>query len=165
MDYITNGIMLALSLVCAVVLYKQQRTGDLLDGIKAGLGMFMEMLPVFAASFLIAGIALAMISPEQLSLWLSGSNNVAGSMIAALVGAVAPTSPIVLYPIAGTLNSVGTPVAVVIAFVAGFSLVGIGRAIVFELPFMGLKYVIIRSSVALLMPVIIGLIVQSLYVG
>lgn len=165
MDSITNGIMLLLSLVFIFVLYKQNRKDAILDGLKTGLSMFMEMLPVFIASFIIAGIALSLISPEQLSSWLTGSDSLSNIFISGLIGAIAPTSPIVLYPIAGTLYNVGTPIAVVISFVAGFSLVGIGRALVFELPFMGIKYVIIRSSITLIFPVIIGLIVQSLTNG
>lgn len=163
MDYLTNCIMLLLSLICIFVLYRQNRTDEIIDGLKSGFGMFMEMLPVFAASFIIAGIALSLVSSERLSIWLAGSDNLSNTFIAGLIGAIAPTSPIVLYPIAGTLYNVGTPIAVVISFVAGFSLVGIGRALVFELPFMGIKYVIIRSSITLIFPIIIGVIVQSFY--
>ena len=67
-----------------------------------------------------------------------------------------------MFPIAAAFLAVGASVGATVAFVTSWTLLGYGRALVWELPFFGADFVIWRSLVALPLPVVTGLLAHWL---
>ena len=67
-----------------------------------------------------------------------------------------------MFPIAAAFLAVGASVGATVAFVTSWTLLGYGRALVWELPFFGADFVIWRSLVALPLPVVAGLLAHWL---
>ena len=63
-----------------------------------------------------------------------------------------------MFPIAAAFLAIGADVGAAIAFITSWTLLGYGRALVWELPFFGADFVIWRSLVALPLPVVAGLL-------
>jgi uncharacterized membrane protein YraQ (UPF0718 family) len=83
-------------------------------------------------------------------------------VIATLAGIVCPGGPITIFPIAAAFVAVGADVGATIAFIVSWTLLGYGRALVWELPFFGPEFVIWRSLVALPLPIVAGLLARLL---
>jgi len=94
--------------------------------------------------------------------WVGAESGFLGLIVATLAGIVVPGGPITVFPIAAAFLSVGASVGATVAFVTSWTLLGYGRALVWELPFFGADFVIWRSLVALPLPVVAGLLAHWL---
>jgi uncharacterized membrane protein YraQ (UPF0718 family) len=86
----------------------------------------------------------------------------AGCLIGAFVARLLPGGPVTIYPVASAFLLVGADVGATIAFITSWTLLGYTRALVWELPFFGLDFVIWRTIVALPLPIIAGLLARVL---
>ena len=99
------------------------------------------LLGILAASFL------AELLPKDLVAELAGADSGwQGILLATAIGAVVPTGPMVLFPVAVALLEVGVGVPQIISFVTSWGLLAVHRLIVWEVPLMGLNFVIVRLA-------------------
>ncbi|MEO1091895.1 MAG: hypothetical protein AAFX81_14790, partial [Pseudomonadota bacterium] len=64
--------------------------------------------------------------------------------------------PFVSFPLAVGLAERGAGIAQLVTLVSAWSIVGLQRALVFELPLMGVRFTVVRSAVSVLLPVLAG---------
>ncbi|MCA3667061.1 MAG: permease, partial [Methylobacterium sp.] len=81
--------------------------------------------------------------------------------IAALIGTLFPAGPFTIFPLAAVLMVSGADRGAALAFVSGWLLLGINRAVIWEMPFFGTDFVLFRFLVSLPMPVLLGLAARA----
>ncbi|MEA2954309.1 MAG: hypothetical protein QOJ96_3829, partial [Alphaproteobacteria bacterium] len=99
---------------------------------------------------------------ELVARWVGAESGFVGLLIATILGALLPGGPVTIYPVASAFLLVGADVGATIAFITSWTLLGYTRALVWELPFFGLDFVIWRTIVALPLPIIAGLLARVL---
>lgn len=108
----------------------------------------------------LASLVLTAISPERVSVWVSGEHLLASTGIAALIGSVALIPGFISFPLAGILLSKGVPYMVLAAFTVTLMLVGVATFPV-ERAYFGSAVAIVRNvvcfAIALLVALAIGL--------
>jgi len=114
-------------------------------------------LPKVLAACLIASFVAVLMPRDVVVRWVGAESGFLGLIIATLAGIVVPGGPITVFPIAAAFVAVGAGIGATVAFVTSWTLLGYGRALVWELPFFGADFVIWRSLVALPLPVVAGL--------
>jgi uncharacterized membrane protein YraQ (UPF0718 family) len=135
----------------------QARFFEILTG---GGVLFFDILPKVLAACLIATFVTVLMPRELVVRWVGGQSGFLGLVIATLAGIIVPGGPITVFPIAAAFIAVGADIGAVIAFVTSWTLLGYGRALVWELPFFGLEFVLWRSLVALPLPLAAGLLAR-----
>jgi len=65
---------------------------------------------------------------------------------------------VTVYPVAGAFLAVGADIGAALAFVTSWTLLGYARVLVWELPFFGTDFVLWRMAVALVFPMLVGLL-------
>ncbi|MSP51425.1 MAG: hypothetical protein EXQ91_03405 [Alphaproteobacteria bacterium] len=117
------------------------------DALEQGKSMVPRMLVgILAASFL------AEILPkETIGAWAGVESGWRGILLASLIGALAPTGPMVLFPVMIALMEAGVGLPQTVAFLTSWGMLAVHRVLVWELPMMGINFVIVRlaASVAL----------------
>jgi uncharacterized membrane protein YraQ (UPF0718 family) len=133
------------------------RTGE---ALRIALRRFATILPPFVAMLSLASLVLTAISPERVSVWVSGEHLLASTGIAALIGSVALIPGFISFPLAGILLSKGVPYMVLAAFTVTLMLVGVATFPV-ERAYFGSAVAIVRNvvcfAIALLVALAIGL--------
>jgi uncharacterized membrane protein YraQ (UPF0718 family) len=124
--------------------------------------LFVDILPKVLAACLIASFVAVLMPRETVVRWVGAESGLVGLMIATLAGIVCPGGPITIFPIAAAFVAVGADVGATVAFIVSWTLLGYGRALVWELPFFGPEFVIWRSLVALPLPIVAGLLARLL---
>ena len=66
-----------------------------------------------------------------------------------------------IYPVAGAFLAAGADAGAACAFVISWTLIGYTRAIVWELPFFGLDFVVWRVLFSLPLPILAGLAARA----
>jgi len=144
----------------AAVVYLRDGQARFLEILIADFVLFLDLLPKVLAACLIATLFAVLMPRETVVRWVGGESGFMGLMIATLAGIVVPGGPITVFPIAAAFVAIGADIGATIAFVTSWTLLGYGRALVWELPFFGAEFVIWRSLVALPLPLVAGLLAR-----
>ena len=154
--------LVALGALVLSVAVDRRRT---VRALGVALSRFVGIVPPFLAMLSLASLALAAISPERLSAWVSGEHILASTGIAAAIGSVALMPGFIAFPLAGILLSKGVPYMVLAAFTVSLMLVGVATFPV-ERAYFGSGVAFVRNlicfAVALCVAVAVGLVFGEL---
>jgi len=135
--------------------------GHHIAGIKAGLTMAIEVLPLVLFSFIVAGMVQVLIPYELLSKFIGAESGIRGILIGTVAGACAPGGPYISLPIAAGFLRSGASIGTMVAFLTGWSLWAFNRLPI-EVGIMGWKFTLIRIISVLFFPPLAGLIALGL---
>jgi len=125
-------------------------------------GLLILVLPQLAAGLLIGGLVQELVDREKVSRLLGTQSGLVGLSLATAAGMVTPGGPFTSFPLVYALWIAGADAGALIAYVAAWALIGLNRLIVWELPFMGADFTVLRFVVCLPLPLIAGLIARWL---
>lgn len=151
------AVILLIVVAAAIYVYLRDGAARFYEVAWHDLGLFGDMLPKVLAGCLIAAFLTVLLPREVIGRWLGTDSGVKGILIATVAGIVLPGGPFTIFPIAGALITVGADVSAAIALITSWTLLGINRAVVWEMPFFGIEFVGWRTLMALPLPVIAGL--------
>ena len=155
-------IMLLFAIALTVLAYLKDPglpVAGLLDGGK----MLLGIIPLLILAFIAAGMIDKVLPRELLTQWLGNESGFRGLAIATAAGSITPGGPFIQFPIVAALFKSGAGVAPITAYITAWSLFGINRLIVFEIPLLGWRLVVARVLASLCFPFIIGLITRFFY--
>jgi uncharacterized membrane protein YraQ (UPF0718 family) len=148
--------------IAAVIVYWRDGQAHFLEILYADTRLFIDILPKVLAACLIASFVAVLMPRDVVVKWVGAESGFLGLIIATLAGIIVPGGPITVFPIAAAFIAVGAGIGATIAFVTSWTLLGYGRALVWELPFFGADFVIWRGVVALPLPVVAGFLAHWL---
>ncbi|MCC7425949.1 MAG: hypothetical protein IT557_03495 [Alphaproteobacteria bacterium] len=135
-------------------------------GFKAALrfawGNFKLMLPMMALAFPAAGFISELIPDRMAEAWVGRQSGATGILLATVIGMVTPGGPFISFPLVLAFLKAGAGPAQMVALVSAWSLLGFHRLLVWELPMMGWRFVVLRICTALALPALSGLFAEAL---
>lgn len=156
--FVPTIIMGALAVVFLLIGYYKGQ-GQHIIGMKAGLRMTVQILPLLIFAFIVAGMVQVLVPQELLSKWVGAESGMRGILIGTVAGALAPGGPYVSLPVAAGLLQAGAGVGTMVAFLTGWSLWAFSR-LPMEVGIMGWRFTLIRIASTFFFPPIAGLIAQ-----
>lgn len=154
--------MLALVLVGAFFVWRRDGWGGVWHILAEDSWLFVDILPKVLAGCLIGAFVAALLPREMVTRWVGGESGFTGLVIATAIGAVLPGGPFTIYPLAGAFLTIGAGIGPVVAFVTSWTLIGLNRAIIWEVPFLGFDFVTTRMIISLPMPILAGIGARAL---
>jgi len=153
--------MLILSIItlCFIVLslfFDYQKT---VRGIKKGIKMFINLLPILLLMLALVSIVLFLIPNETLVRYMGEGSGVKGWITAAGVGSVALIPGFIAYPLCGILIKSGVAYSVIAVFITTLMMTGFITLPV-EAKFFGWRTSIIRNLFSLVAALFIGLLMS-----
>jgi uncharacterized membrane protein YraQ (UPF0718 family) len=158
-DWSTASIAVAVA-VAASVVYWRDGQARFLEILFSDVSLFIDILPKVLAACLIAAFVAVLMPREIVLRWVGAESGLLGLVVATLAGIVCPGGPITIFPIAAAFVAIGADLGAAIAFITSWALLGYARALVWELPFFGLDFVIWRSIIAAPLPIVAGLLAR-----
>jgi len=154
-------IMAVLAIVLLAVGYI--KGGELhIAGMKTGLRMTGEILPLLLFAFVVAGMVQVLLPSELISKWVGTESGFKGILIGTVTGAIAPGGPYVSLPIAAALLKSGAGMGTMVAFLTGWSLWAVSR-LPMEIGILGWRLTLIRLASTFIFPPIAGMIAQFFF--
>jgi len=148
-------IVLTLVIIILSFIFDKQKT---LMGLKKGLQMFLNLLPVILVLIIVISIVLFFLPNEVIVHYLGKGAGFLSYVIAALIGSIALIPGFIAYPLSGILVKSGVSYSVIAVFITTLMMVGI-LTLPLEAKYFGLKIAIIRNSLYFVGALIIGLII------
>jgi uncharacterized membrane protein YraQ (UPF0718 family) len=159
---VTVWVMLFLAGALVVMAYMKNPHLPV-QGLKAGGKLFWDILPSLVLAFIAAGMITMVLPRELMTRWLGEESGLRGLVIATLAGSVTPGGPFVQFPIVAALLKSGAGIAPLMAYLSAWSLLGLNRILVYEIPMLGWKLALCRVTASLIFPIVIGLITRFLW--
>lgn len=156
--WIVFGLLVALSAL-AVGRGGAPLLGESLGG---GARLFLRFGPVIALSFLVAGLAEALMPREWVASALGEDSGWRGLLLASAAGIVTPAGPFISMPLAAGLLRTGAAPAAVVTFLASWSLLAAHRLFAWEIPILGASFAFTRWMLCLMLPVAAGALTRWL---
>ena len=104
------------------------------------------------------GALFTIVVPKQLvARHLGDQSGLFGLIKATVFGAVMPGGPITSFPLVVALGRSGAGIGPLMAFLVAWAAIGLHRMMVWELPFMGGEFALLRFLSALPLPILSGL--------
>jgi len=153
----------ALVCLCAAVAWRlggAQRVGQ---GLASGAGLFASVLPNLVLGFALAGLLQVLLPQELISRWMGDESGLHGLFIGTVAGMLTPGGPFTHFPILASFLSKGAAVGPVCAYIAAWALIGVNRILVWELPILGPRIVLVRVLACAGVPPLVGWLGGWLY--
>ncbi len=157
-------IIMGVIAIVLIFLSYQKGGGEHILGLKSAGNLLLQIIPLLIFAFIIAGMIQVLIPQEIISKWVGIESGFRGILLGTAFGALTPGGPFVSMPIAAGLLRTGASIGTMVAFMTGWSLVGISR-MPMEIGLMGWKFTLIRLACVFFFPPIAGLIANKLFSG
>jgi uncharacterized membrane protein YraQ (UPF0718 family) len=138
--------------------------GQHISGLKSGLHMTVEILPLLIMAFIMAGMIQVLLPHHLMSRFLGEESGIKGILIGTVAGSLTPGGPFVSMPIVAGLLRSGAGTGTMVAYLTAWSLLGVHR-LPMELGILGWKFTLIRLGSVFFFPPIAGLIAQVIFTG
>lgn len=127
-------------------------TGDIL----------LTVVPQILGGVMIAGLVQVLVPKEAVSRWLGEEAGMRGLLIAEAAGALTPGGPFGSFALVYALGKVGADIGVLICYLTSWTTLSLMRLVIWEIPFLGLNFSLLRFAVSLPMGIVAGLLARRL---
>jgi uncharacterized membrane protein YraQ (UPF0718 family) len=155
-------VMIAAAAIALVVIYAKSPQAAT-KGLNATTSLMLEITPRMIAAFTLAGLFQAIVPEEVIVRWMGHGSGLKGILIGMTLGGVTPGGPMTHFPVIASLFKMGVGVGPLVAYLTAWSLFGLQRVIMWEIPFLGPKVVAIRIAVSLFFPLFSGWLCQLIW--
>lgn len=156
-----NIVMIVIAIGLLLVAFFQGNNLHIL-GLKASGEMFVKVIPLLIAAFVIAGMVQVLVPREFIIKWLGPESGLKGIALGALAGGLTPGGPVINFPIVASIYKSGAGIGTVVAYVTAWSLVSVVR-IPLEVSLVSPKFALIRLACTFFFPPIAGLIAHAVF--
>jgi uncharacterized protein len=154
MDTSTMVMIVAAMVTLGAVYWKSPAAAG--NGLSAAGSLILEIIPRMLAAFMLAGLIQAIVPQETIVKWMGHGSGARGILIGMTLGSVTPGGPMTHFPIIASLFKVGVGIGPLVSYLTAWSLFGMQRIIMWEIPFLGLKIVAVRFAVSFFFPFLAG---------
>ena len=143
---------IALGTVCGGLLYHRTGLLGLWQGLEKGLLLLISVTPIVLMALLLAGYAQVLLPRSWVESHLGRGRGWRAIGLANLAGALMPGGPFAAFPILLSLRQSGAALASCVGFLTAWSVLGVHRMIVWEIPWLGWRFALLRWVVSLPLP-------------
>lgn len=122
----------------------------------------LTIIPALGLGVLVGAMFSLLLPRHLVSRLLGGQTRFRGIFLASILGALMPGGVMTSIPLLLALGRSGAGAGALMAFLVSWSAVGIQRLLIWELPFMGAEFSMIRFVSSLPLPILAGLSAQYL---
>ncbi len=137
---VSMSIIWGLVLVLGLVTYQRGR-GGFGDALMFARKQALIVVPRMPIALIAAGFLAELMPQELMSVWIGSESGFVGILIAAGIGALVPSGPIISFPVAIALMHLGAGVPQLVTFLTSWSAFALHRTLMWEAPLMGWSFV------------------------
>ncbi|PHR56599.1 MAG: hypothetical protein COA47_12835 [Robiginitomaculum sp.] len=124
--------------------------------------LIRKMVVRILVALSIAALIWVMMPRDKISALVGNNSGLRGILIALVAGCLTPGGPSSAYALLAVLASGGADVGALIAYITSWSILGMQRILIWDVPFMGFEFSSFRFLISLPLPIVAGLIARTL---
>jgi len=155
-------VFTGLALLSGYGCYAKGGSEAVIDGLMAAWSMLALVGSRILAAFIMAGFVQVLLPKDLIVKWVGAKSGMRGILIASSVGVITPGGPMLSFPLMAALYKLGAGYGALVAYLTSWEMLSIFRIAIWEIPFMGMKFAVLRFVVSLILPVAAGLTAQKI---
>ncbi|MCR8724536.1 permease [Frigidibacter sp. ROC022] len=155
-------ILVALAATSTVAAVAIKGTGGLAEGGQVILRDLKVILPQITLGITVGVLFSVLVPSSVISRYLGEQSGVRGILLAQVFGMLMPGGPFTSFPLVAALGRLGAGIGPLMSFLVGWEAVGLHRMMVWELPFMGGEFALLRLLSCLPLPFLAGFLAMWL---
>ena len=155
-------VLAGFTLAGAVAVVFKRGLGRALEILGETFGFLVVLSPKIAAGIFIAATLPMLLPRDKVGRVIGRESGLRGLAVAVACGAALPGGPTMTFPIAAGLGVAGADLGAVVAFISGWSLLGLNRTLIWEFSFLPYYLVWTRYLISLPIPLVLGLVVRMM---
>ncbi|MEX0603590.1 MAG: permease [Marinobacter sp.] len=116
--------------------------------------LVLLIAPIILIAMIISCYVRELIPTAVIERWLGSESGLRGLAVAVLGGAVTPGGPFAAFPLVVGFYRSGASFEICVAYLTSWAVLGLNRVLIWELPFLGFDFVLLRLLISLPLPVI-----------
>jgi uncharacterized membrane protein YraQ (UPF0718 family) len=149
-------VVLAVASVMAAVAIKG--SGALLEGALVVLDDLLLIVPQIVLGVSVGALFSVLLPKAVVARHLGEQSGLRGLVIAEILGALMPGGPVTSFPLVIALARSGAGLGPLMSFLVAWEAIGLHRMMVWELPFMGSDFALLRFLCSFPLPILSGLL-------
>jgi len=158
----TTLFFIALAAVSAGGVWLQDGGTQVVASIREATTLLLEIAPVIGAALFIGGYVQALLPRDLVARWLGENSGPVGYLLATIAGILTPAGPFGAFPLVLALRRAGAPFDVCVVYLSAWATLGVNRIVIWELPFLGHDFVMLRVLASLPLPIVAGLFARAM---
>jgi len=130
--------------------------------IDEDVGLIADLMPRVLVALSIAALIWVLLPRDRLAALVGRESGLRGLGIATIAGMVTPGGPSAAYSLLAVLAVSGADRGPLVTYITAWALLGMQRILIWDVPFMGPEFAILRFVVCLPLPIVAGLIARQL---
>ncbi len=151
-------ILIALAAGSATAAVVLRGTGAIAEGAFIILHDLKIIVPQVVLGVVVGALFSIVVPRHIVSRYLGEQSGLRGLVIAEAFGALMPGGPFTSFPLVVALGRSGAGLGPLMSFLVGWEAIGIHRMLVWELPFLGADFALLRFLSSLPLPILAGLL-------
>lgn len=152
----------ALAAASAAILTWFKGVDALMRALEKAGGLLLMVAPMILIGLFLGGLIKEISDPKRIAPVLGAKSGWKGLILATALGAATPGGPFAAFPIVYALSLAGADVGAVVTYLTAWSVLGLHRVIIWELPLLGSDFVITRFLASLPLPLLAGVFARWL---
>jgi uncharacterized membrane protein YraQ (UPF0718 family) len=161
----TMSFFIGLAIAAALLVLALKGWGALRVALGHALTIIATVAPSIAVGLYLGGLAVQLADPKRIAPVLGAQSGWLGLLLATGLGSITPGGPFAAFPIVYALFLAGADIGAVVAYVTAWSVVGLHRVVVWELPLLGFDFTTARVVAGLPLPILAGALARLIARG
>jgi hypothetical protein len=132
------------------------------DALVTDVDLILRMMPRVGLALTLAGLLWVTLPRDRVSALIGKESGMRGLLVATAAGILTPGGPSSAFALLAVLGGAGADRGAMIAYIVSWAILGIQRILVWDVPFMGADFSMVRFLVCLPLPIVTGLIARRL---
>jgi len=132
------------------------------QALDSDIAMVMKTIPRIIAAMLVAGMIWVMLPRDRMTRMIGSESGLRGLVVSAAAGVITPGGPSAAFSLLAVLGGAGADRGALVTYIASWSMLGVQRIIVWDVPMMGAEFSLTRFLVSLPLPIVAGLIARRI---
>lgn len=124
--------------------------------------LLFTVTPMIVVGLFLGGLVKELSDPKKIAPVLGARSGWKGLVLATALGAVTPGGPFAAFPIVYALALAGADIGAVVTYLTAWSILGLHRIVIWELPLLGPDFALARVLASLPLPLFAGIIARLL---
>ncbi len=126
------------------------------------LELLLDLLPRVFVALAIAALIWVLLPRDRMSSLVGRDSGLRGLVVATIAGTITPGGPSSAYALLAVLAASGADRGALVAYITAWATLGLQRILIWDVPFMGPEFAVLRFAVCIPLPIVAGLIARRL---
>jgi len=155
-------IFVLLATALAAVCYAVLGADAFAAAVERDKELLFDLLPRVIAAQVAAGFIWVLVPRDKMTALVRRNSGRRGLLLAMLAGLITPGGPASAFPFLAILAAAGADRGILVTYITSWALLGMQRIVVWDIPFMGMEFSVLRFVISMPLPIVAGLIARRL---